>query len=342
MQAKLSVLMSVYNGERFLREALDSILAQTFGDFEFIVVNDGSRDGSAALLDSYRDPRLKVCHIENRGLPAALNFGLERCTADLVMRMDADDVAYPHRFAAQLEDWERAGRPEVFGSGADYIAEDGTALWSIAMPLDDAAIRAVILAPAGGLSLMHPTVLFKKDAVLACGGYDPFFRNGQDYDLWLRMTAHFRFGNSPRRLLKYRFQADSDTARAIRRNDGELHLGNWMRLLSQQKKLLIDAGEETRWHVNRDRIISELKRRCDIAGMEAEAVSLRKLTEAKIRFYRGHKTVGALLALKLIVLHPKVVWKRFVGGQMVDISKFLIDRSDLEKLMELRLELVRL
>jgi glycosyltransferase involved in cell wall biosynthesis len=336
MQPKISVLMSVYNGERFLREALESILGQSFGDFEFVVVNDGSRDATAAMLDACRDPRLRVFHIENRGLPAALNYGLEHCRADLVMRMDADDVAYPHRFAALLEDWEAAGRPEVFGSGADYISEEGRSLWGVDMPLDDAAIRAELLAPAGRLSIMHPTVLLVKDAVLACGGYDPTFKNGQDYDLWLRMTSHSRFGNSPRRLLKYRFQPGSDTALSIRKTPGEMNYGNWMRLLSQQKKLLIDAGNEQLWHRHRDRIVSELKQRSDISSIVAESVVSRLLTDAKILLHCGRRGEGALRLAALTLRHPCIVWKRATGGEMSDLSQNLLDLSQIQTLLSPR------
>lgn len=338
MRPGISVLMSVYNGGKYLHEAVDSILAQSFADFEFVVVDDGSSDGSADLLDSYRDTRLKVHHIENRGLPAALNYGLEQCRSELVVRMDADDVAYPHRFKALLEDWDSAGRPEVFGSGADYIAEDGSDLWGISMPVDDAAIRAELLAPAGGLCIMHPTVLLRKGAVGACGGYDPYFKNGQDYDLWLRMSTRCRFGNSPRRLLKYRFQPASDTATMAKVSGGELNLGNWMRLLSLQKKLLIDAGQERFWHLNRDRIVAALKSRTDIAGLEAESAALRGLTEAKIHFSRGNKKEGILLMSRLFLRHPGVVCRRLAGCEREDISRTLLKLADLELVTKLRPE----
>jgi glycosyltransferase involved in cell wall biosynthesis len=332
MNPNVSVLMSVYNGEKFLREAVDSILAQTYTDFEFVIINDGSKDSTAEILASYSDPRLKILNIENLGLPAALNYGLEHCSADLVMRMDADDVAYPHRFAAQLADWEKAGQPDVFGSGADYIDEDGRDLWSFTVPLDDASIKAAILLKGGVMAIMHPTLLLRKEAVLACGAYDPYFKNGQDYDLWLRMTAHCRFGNSPQRLLRYRFQSQSDTAMAIR-TDGELRLGNYMQLLARQKKILIDAGEEGIWNSHRDTIIKELQRRLDLPTLVAEAVTSRRLTEIKILYFSGKRTYGILQLLRLFLLYPKTVLKRFMGWQMSDISKKLLSIGEVQQLI---------
>lgn len=331
----ISVLMSVYNGEKYLREAIDSVLAQSLTDFEFVIVNDGSTDRSGEILASYSDPRFKVLTINNCGLATALDLGLGLCSAEWVMRMDADDVAYPHRFAALLEDWESAGRPEVFGSGADYISEDGADLWSISMPTDDGSIRAALLHRPGTLALMHPTVLFSRQAVIDCGGYDPYFRNGQDYDLWVRMANTCRFGNSPRRLLRYRFQPLSDTALAIKkRNDGELHLGNWMKLLSLQKKILIDAGVGDLWRLQRDRIVGALRDRADIGRLEEEAVVTRLLTEAKIKFHTGKRRKALRKLLELMVHHPSVVANRFTGGALIDVSRYLIGADELQALLK--------
>lgn len=239
MKPKISVLMSVYNGENFLKESIDSILTQTFSDFEFIIVNDGSNDLTGEILASYKDFRLKYFSIKNRGLSAALNYGLEYCSTELVMRMDADDISYPHRFAALLEDWEIAGQPDVFGSGVDYINENGKKLWSVNMPLDDATIRTALCSYKGQMAIMHPTVLLRKSSVLSCGGYDSYFKIGQDNDLWIRMAANSRFGNSPQRLLKYRFQPSSDTAMAISRSVDDFRMiGCLMKLLSLHKKII--------------------------------------------------------------------------------------------------------
>jgi glycosyltransferase involved in cell wall biosynthesis len=329
MSPKISVLMSVYNGEKFLREAVDSILTQTFKDFEFVIVNDGSKDSTGEILASYRDHRLKIFSIENRGLPAALNYGLECCSADLVMRMDADDVAYPHRFAALLEDWEKAGRPDVFGSGADYINEDGLDLWGISMPLDNLTIKAEILAANGKMTIMHPTVLFRKKAVLGCGAYDPYFTNGQDYDLWLRMTLCCRFGNSPQHLLKFRFNSLSDTARFIHVTNENVFTGNWVRLLSQQKMILIEKGHEDLWQSHRDYIVGRLKEKVDVSRLVDEAIVGRLLTEAKILYCSGRKVVGIWQLLMLFLRNPDILLKRFMGIQIPDRTQHLLSPTEI-------------
>lgn len=325
--------MSVYNGERFLKESVDSILAQTFTDFEFVIVNDGSKDASAGILSSYNDSRLKIITIENQGLPAALNCGLNYCSSDLVMRMDADDVAYPHRFAALLADWEKAGCPDVFGSGADYIDENGRYLWSVTVPLEDAHIKAAILAPDGVMAVMHPTVLMRKGAVLESGAYDPFFLNGQDFDLWLRMIARFRFGNSSQRLLRYRFQSQSDTAMAVRSISGDIRIGNYMQLLSRQKKLMIDAGVENIWHEHRDLIVNELQRRANLPLLFAESMALRRLTEIKILYYNGNRMQGILQFLRLFLHFPANVMNRLLGKSVTDVTKFLLSAGEVQHLV---------
>jgi glycosyltransferase involved in cell wall biosynthesis len=277
---------------------------------------------------------LKIFTIENQGLPTALNYGMNHCSSGLVMRMDADDVAYPHRFAASLADWEKAGCPDVFGSGADYIDENGKYLWSVSMPLEDADIKAAILAPDGVMAVMHPTVLMRKEAVLASGAYDPLFHNGQDFDLWLRMTARFRFGNSSQRLLKYRFQSQSDTARAIRTISGDIRIGNYMQLLSRQKKIMIDAGIESIWHAHRDMIVHELQRRANMPYLFAESTALRRMTEIKILYYNGNRMQAILQLLSLFSQFPTKVMKRLMGKGVTDVTKFLLSAGEVKQLVD--------
>lgn len=330
----VSVLMSVYNGEKFLVEAVESIISQSFEKFEFVIVNDGSRDSSEIILSSYKDPRIKVIKThENNGLSASLNLGLIHCEADLIVRMDADDVAYPQRLGILLEDWEIAGRPDVFGSGVDCINEEGKQLWSIDMPRDGSTIKTELLAIDGKMALIHPTVLFRKETVLAVGGYDTYFKNGEDYDLWLRMANQHTFGNSPRRLLKYRFQGQSITALSTLSDSGELKFGSWTKLLSHQKMLLIERGKEFYWHQYQTVIISELKKRANISEMRTEATLGRRMTDAKILFYSGKKMRGIVLLLLLFLRYPGLVASRITGIRKIHLRDYLISNNDLEKVL---------
>jgi glycosyltransferase involved in cell wall biosynthesis len=200
----VSVLLAVHNGERHLPEALDTLLAQTFDDFELVAVDDGSTDGTGTALDAYaaRDGRVRVVRLaENAGLPAALNRGLGLCRAGLVARADADDTYHPERLARQVA-FLRA-HPDVGLVGCWYrrVAEDGTPRGTSRPPTDDATIRARQLFVN---SFLHPGVMFRAGVVRAVGGYDERYWTAQDADLWVRLRDHTRFANVPEALVTYR------------------------------------------------------------------------------------------------------------------------------------------
>jgi len=199
----ISVVMSVYNGEEYLAEAVESILAQTFGDFEFIVIDDGSTDGTARMLAEYaaRDGRVRVVTQENRGRPAALNLGMEMAQADLIARMDADDVALPERFERQVKFLEAHREVGLLGTGVEHIGPRGQRLGALIAPTEDREIRETMRR---WCAFRHPTVMMRKAAALAAGGYRSALRDADDYDLWLRMAERTRMANLPQILLRYR------------------------------------------------------------------------------------------------------------------------------------------
>uniref|UniRef100_UPI0030CB1C0C glycosyltransferase n=1 Tax=Novosphingobium sp. ZN18A2 TaxID=3079861 RepID=UPI0030CB1C0C len=205
----LSVAMSVYNGERFLAEAIESVLAQTFGDFEFLILDDGSRDGTRDIVAAYaaRDPRIRPIVRENRGLIASLNQLLAEARAPLVARMDADDVCLRRRFERQVQFLGEHPDYGVLGSWTLEIDGDGNE-WSdggtppSALPVTHEAFLASI--DGQGPLLCHSAVMYRRDAVLAVGGYHAAFRHCEDLDLWLRLSSLTRIANLPEYLLRYR------------------------------------------------------------------------------------------------------------------------------------------
>lgn len=295
---RVSVLMAVYNGEKYLLEALSSILAQTHTELEFVIVDDGSTDNTPAMLQGIQDARVKIMRQENQGLPAALNRGLVECTCDIVVRMDADDVAYPHRVEALLSEWERHGKPDVFGSGADYINMKGEYLWTRAVPENPEEIRRQLVSGIG-MPVIHPSVLFRKSAIVEAGGYDTSFRSGaEDFELWLRLSDHCRLGNTCRPLLKYRLTNQQVTART---KDGG---GSWWKLLALQKKYMIDTGLQGIWINERERVESLLRERF-VEGNYGEWAALRRaLTELKVKYRSGQRVSALWGALKLCFRQP--------------------------------------
>ncbi len=200
----VSVIMSVYNGERYLAEAIRSILDQTFTDFEFLIVDDGSSDRSAAIMDDFaaRDSRIRVIRQENRGLIASLNRLLHEARAPLVARMDADDISLPARLDRQMIFLREHPDHGVVGTNTHDLDEEGTILECTDLhPLDHGEIATAVEHRS---PICHPSVMMRRDAILAVGGYRNPYRHCEDYDLWLRLLERTRLANLPDRLLLYR------------------------------------------------------------------------------------------------------------------------------------------
>jgi hypothetical protein len=210
----ISVAMSVCNGEPFLAEAIESVLAQSFGDFEFLILDDGSADESRATISRYarRDSRIRPIFRENRGLIASLNQLLAEARAPLIARIDADDVCLPQRFARQAA--FLAAHPDhgVVGSWSEDIDEQGRRIKPISgdQPVTHDEFLAAI--DSGGPLLCHPSVMFRTALVREVGGYHAAFRHCEDLDLWLRLATRTNIANIPERLLRYR-RSDAQVSR---------------------------------------------------------------------------------------------------------------------------------
>lgn len=193
----ISVIMPVYNAEEFIEEAIESILYQSFGDFEFIIVNDGSTDESDRIIRKYADMDSRIQYIvkENGGVAAALNEGLEKANGKYVARMDADDVSYPERFEVMYEYMETHTDIDICGS---WALENGKK--PLKKPIDDADIRLsmVIYSP-----FIHPTVFFRRD-FLEKNNIRYSYTCAEDYDLWIRCSQIAYFGNVDKYLYMYR------------------------------------------------------------------------------------------------------------------------------------------
>ena len=201
----ISVVLPVYNAEAYVSEAVESILAQTFTDFELIIINDGSTDGSRAILRELatRDTRIVLIERPNGGLVSALNDSLEMARAELIARMDADDVAMPERFALQHARMIEEPELAVLGGFFNIIDRDGAIIRLYDnLPLTPAAAMRFV---KHGCPVHHPAVMMRRDAVLKAGGYRKAFCHAEDYDLWLRMSdLGHAIANLPQPLLNYR------------------------------------------------------------------------------------------------------------------------------------------
>ncbi|MCW3846628.1 glycosyltransferase [Sphingomonas sp. LB-2] len=211
MSPRVSVVMPVHDGGRHLARSIGSILAQSLGDLELIVVDDGSSDGIAEVLAGVRDPRLVVLRQEHRGIVAALNRGCAAARASLIARMDADDIARPDRLTLQAAFLDRHPGVAAVGSAVTYIDAAGRETGRHAYPCG--AERVARALRRGENALAHPAVTMRKAAFDAVGGYRERFRHAEDFDLWLRMAGRFALDNLPERLLDYRRHAESSGSR---------------------------------------------------------------------------------------------------------------------------------
>lgn len=195
----LTVLMAVYNQQTHVARAIASILTQTLRDVDFLIVDDGSTDATPDILARHAatDSRIRLLTLpQNGGLAAALQAGLAATDAPFVARMDSDDISCPERLAIQLATL-RDGGLDVLGAGQSRGSRGFGDLWP-SRPLDHATITRTL--PRRNV-LAHPSVMFRRAVVAAAGGYDPRFKLAQDYDLWLRLIGHARFGSLGRKLV---------------------------------------------------------------------------------------------------------------------------------------------
>lgn len=206
---KVSVVMPVYNGEKYLSQAIDSILEQTFTDFEVVIVNDGSTDGTAQILHEYKakDPRIHLINQENAGVTQALITGCAAARGQYIARNDADDCSTPHRFESQVALLDRNDSLVAATGDIEHFQNDGTVVNIVQLRGDARLIRLFncFCNYIGG----HGQVMFRRETFEEAGGYDPSFRLAQDYDLWSRLLRHGDFGNVPEIVYRYRTGHDN-------------------------------------------------------------------------------------------------------------------------------------
>ena len=199
-EPKISVIMSVYNGERYVSEAIESILNQTFADFEFIIVNDGSTDGSLEIIQTYNDTRIRLLNNEtNLGIPRSSNKALEQARAQYIARMDADDVSVPNRFELQLKYFEEHPQTALVGTDIYTIDDAGKVLWEIRFPSN--LSRSLLLQ---GNKICHGSIMFKKEIIDRLGMYNELFAYSVDYELYLRIAQYYNVSNLNTPLYKWR------------------------------------------------------------------------------------------------------------------------------------------
>lgn len=202
----ITVLMPVYNAERFVAQAVESVLRQSQRDFEFIIIDDGSSDGSLEILKRFAaaDARIVLRSRANTGLSVALNEGLALARGHYLARMDADDICRETRFERQFEFLERHPECVIVGSFIARMDQEGWPISVLTRPTSHAAIEAMLLNGIGG-AVIHPSAMIRANALRRIGGYRPEWEPAEDFDLYFRLAEIGELANIPEVLLDYRF-----------------------------------------------------------------------------------------------------------------------------------------
>jgi glycosyltransferase involved in cell wall biosynthesis len=206
---EVTVLMTAYNAAAFIRDAVDSVLKQSFSNFEFIIVNDGSTDETESIIRSFKDQRIVFVSQTNKGIAASLNHGLSIARSEWIARFDADDICDPNRLQIQVDFVRHHTKCIIVGAAADYINQEGDYIFTYKPPAcSPAQINQIKnkICP-----FIHSSVLYRKDVVIQSGGYDLHTHGFEDHFLWLKILRHGEAYNIPEPLLKVRLNPGSTT-----------------------------------------------------------------------------------------------------------------------------------
>jgi glycosyltransferase involved in cell wall biosynthesis len=239
---RVSVVLSVRNGAADLPRAVGTILSQTFSDFELIAINNGSTDGTAAVLDNLRDPRLRIVHQEDMGLAAALNRGIALARGEYVARQDHDDWAMPTRLEKQVAFLQAHPDYALVGTRAEIWIENRRTERSHDHPTDNSALQFELLFDN---PFVHSSMLLRKSALDDVGGYstDPMRRPPEDYELWSRIARRYRIANLAERLTVYR-----EVPNSMSRERTRSYAESIVAISAENLAAMVGAGSPARDH----------------------------------------------------------------------------------------------
>lgn len=251
----ITVLMPAYNAEKYIGEAITSVLNQTFHDFELLIINDGSTDTTVQVINSFTDPRIRLINQTNQGIAAALNIGLLNAKADLIARFDADDICMPERLMVQYDFLSDHPDYIIVGSDADFIDMNGNFVYTRSLPAHtNEEIQELTLDQC---PLIHSAVLFRKEPIMHAGGYNTNAYGFEDLLLWSKIIKQGKVCNLLQKLLQVRLNPGSisidkkwHTKRFREIMIGSIHRGNTtepegkelLNILKKQNKPKIKEG----------------------------------------------------------------------------------------------------
>ena len=198
MNKNISILLPVFNCGLFVKKAIQSIINNSYKNYEIIVINDGSTDNTLELINQFKDPRIRIYTKGNSGLIETLNYGLNKCNHSIIMRMDGDDIIHHKKIETQLKYFLKK-KVILLGTQGFTIDCNGEKKGEINLPLShDNIIKSLLKLSSG---LIHPSVMYYKDAVLKVGGYNQNFKHAEDYEIYLRLGKIGKISNLEDKLI---------------------------------------------------------------------------------------------------------------------------------------------
>ena len=216
---KISIIMGVYNAQKYLKRSIDSIIWQTYSNWEFVICDDGSVDDTVKIIEDFNDPRIILLKNKvNHGLGQALNRCIEKSSGKYIARQDADDFSFFDRFKRQVEYLENNPEVDIIGSDALLVDEKDN-IWGIFPASENFTIKNWIK----GTQITHPTAMMKKDMLVKIGKYNADALRIEDYELWMRMLKqNVKFGNLGDKLYYYRLSWDDYSKKKVKNRLGEI------------------------------------------------------------------------------------------------------------------------
>lgn len=213
MKPTVTVIMPVYNVEKYVGFAIESIISQTFEDFKFLIIDDASTDHTLEVINQYHDKRIELIkNHTNIGIANSLNRGLSLANSPYIARMDGDDISKPTRFEKQIAYMKSDSKLSIVGSHMELIDNNGLILKKQEKKTGNENIKIGLFF--GNTSLAHPSIMIKKTALDKYHlRYDPAYQYAEDYDLYCRASQHIRFDNYPEALVQYRIHPESVSQR---------------------------------------------------------------------------------------------------------------------------------
>jgi len=292
----ISVVMSIYNGQKFLKAAIQSILDQTFVDFEFIIIDDGSRDSTVRIVNSFNDPRIRLISQANHGLIYSLNKGIDFARASLIARQDADDISLPQRLEKELSALLSLPKAGVVGGFWQYINSLNQRSIIMVTPTKDVDLRRSLYVEN---PFAHGATLIRKSALKASGGYGQKFVYVEDYDLWRRIGENWQFYQVPEVLYLYRISEGSISSSnsAIQADiSSRIRRDQWQKpFLAKSLRSIINDGHYYK------KLNSPLARQTYQKYLDQQHSITLKL------FHRGAFKTGLINLLAVALLNPKYV-----------------------------------